>query len=310
MARVLAFILAGLSALFWAGNMIAGKLIVSFVAPLPAAAVRFIIASILLVLILVFFEKNYWPVIKKNLGVYALLGLIGIAGFNYFLFLGLKYTSAVNGALIMATNPIVTLLLSALILKEKIKSYQKIGIIFSLAGVVIVITHASIDMLIHLHISIGDAIILAGNICWALYSVLSKRFVQGGTAIINTSTSIIIGTLILLILCNTNFPSPVALQALPWHVNAGFLYMAVFGTVLAFLFWNYSVHHLGASNTAIFMNLMPVFTMLLSLALGTPVSLLQVLGGALVILGVLISSNTIRLPQMKLSKGINDNASL
>jgi drug/metabolite transporter (DMT)-like permease len=310
MTKAFAFILAALSALFWAGNMIAGKLIVTFVSPLPAAAVRFAIASILLALILIFCEKNYWAIIKKNLKIYTVLGLVGITGFNYFLFLGLKYTSAVNGALIMATNPIVTLLLSALILKEKIKSYQKIGIVFSLAGVIIVITHASVDMLIHLHISIGDAIILGGNICWALYSVLGKRFVKDGTAIINTSTSIIIGTLILLILCNTSFPNPSALQALPWHVNAGFLYMAVFGTVLAFLFWNYSVHHLGASNTAIFLNLMPVFTMLLSLILGTPVSLLQVSGGALVILGVLISSNAIRLPQMKLAKGINDNAPL
>lgn len=108
--------------------------------------------------------KLRWATFQQNLFIYLIIGIIGIAGFNIGCFYGLQTTSAVNGALIMATTPLITLLLAILLDGEKLTLPKFIGVVFGLSGVLFVISHGHISTLLHLKIAIGDFYILLGGI--------------------------------------------------------------------------------------------------------------------------------------------------
>ena len=295
MSKLLAILLVTLSALFWGANFNAGKYIVEHLPPFVAASVRFTLASVFILGILFLNESNIIQSIKKNYIAYIVLGIIGVAGFNGLFFWGLKYTTPVNGALIMATNPLVTVLMAAMILKDPIRANQRVGMILSFLGVAVVITHGSLSMLLQLKIASGDWIILGANICWALYGVLGRRFIKNSSPLMTTAITMSIGTVVLLLFASSSI-SAVQLLNQSWQVYTVLVYMALFGSVLAYLFWNYGIAHLGVGQTSVFFNLVPVFTVGISVCIGQHVSLLQVLGGMIVIMGVLISSNIIKLP--------------
>jgi len=302
MSKILAIVLVILSTLFWGGNFNAGKYIVEYWPPFVAASLRFTLASIVILLILVWTEKNIVETIKRNWKAFIALGLIGVAGFNGLFFLGLKYTTAVNGALIMATNPLVTMLMAALLLGQAISARQWLGLAFSFFGVLLVITHGSVDTLIHLKIASGDWIIFAANLCWALYSVLNRRYIKNSTPMITTAITMCVGTLVLLLFSAPSFTEANVFNH-SWQVNVLLFYMAIFGSVFAYLFWNHGIERLGASETSVFFNLVPVFTVAISLLLGQSIALLQLVGGLLVITGVLISSNVIKVPGLRAKPG-------
>ncbi|HEU4962735.1 MAG TPA: DMT family transporter [Bacilli bacterium] len=289
MNKWLIFILLILSTSFWGGNFNAGKLAVEHMEPFSIAAWRFGIAAICMLILLGIRERFDGSMFKRNFWAYVLLGVVGVFGFNVLFFVGLKHTSAMNGSLIMAANPLVTVLLSALILREKITKRQAIGIAISLVGVVSVITKGSLDVLLSMDFSKGDLIINAGSICWALYAVLGKKYLKQSTALATTAYSMAVGALLMLPFTALEAGSGAFFdQAI--SVQGAILFMALLGSVLAYLWWNQGIAKIGASKTSIFFNLVPIWTMVISLATGGTILTVQVVGGILVISGVLFSS--------------------
>lgn len=189
----------------------------------------------------------------------------------------------------MATNPILTMLLSVVILKDSITRNQKIGALISLFGLTIVITNGSLQSLLLLKIAKGDLIVLGANFCWAIYGVLIRRNLSKVSPLITTATTMVFGTLIMIMVASTETYN-INISNLPWTVYASLIYMAAFGSVVAYFFWNIGVTHMGASKTSVFYNLVPVFTVLISICLGKPVSYIHVIGGIIVIFGVTIAS--------------------
>ncbi len=297
MQKKIALLLVTLSAIFWGTNFNIGKTVIEHISPLGSAAIRFLIASIFIIPLLMCLESKATikGTIKRNAWIYLLLGVVGVAGFNGLLFVGLKYTSAINGALIMASNPLVTLVLSSFFLKSSINIQQRIGSLLSLAGVITVITQGSLDVLLHLKIASGDWIIMAANICWAAYGVLGKRYLKDSKPIITTAVTMCIGAITLMLLASIDINLPQLLNQAP-KIYLSLVYMAIFGSVLAYLFWNYGIAHLGAGNTSIFFNLVPVVTVLTASILGQPIVPVQLIGGLIVISGVLLSTNMIKFP--------------
>ncbi|WP_038084889.1 DMT family transporter [Tumebacillus flagellatus] len=289
----LIYVLLVFSTVFWGGNFNAGKLAVENLPPFTAAALRFGLASIVMLLILFAKEKVNREALKQNFRSFVLLGLIGVFGFNVLFFVGLKYTSAVNGSLIMATNPLVTVLFAILILKDKFTAQRAVGFALSLIGVVAVICKGSLTVLTSLNFSVGDLIILGGNICWALYGVLGRKIVKNSTPLLTTTVTMVIGAIVMI---------PFALaetQKMPLLDQSGsvwgaILFMALLGSVLAYLWWNQGIAKIGAGNTSIFFNLVPVFTMVITVISGSSVTLAQIVGGLLVISGVVFSSGLIK----------------
>ncbi|WP_186648031.1 DMT family transporter [Fluviispira vulneris] len=295
MPKFLAIFLVICSTFFWGANFNVGKYVVNDFAPMIATALRFLIASILIFTIVMIKDRNFLQTFKNNFKMYFILGIIGVAGFNGLFLFGVKYSSPINCALIMSTNPLVTNIFAYFILKKKIFSYQKIGMLISLVGVIIILTQGSLHALLNLNFAFGDILIIIGNICWALYGVLSIRYLSKSSPLATTASTMIIGTIALIVF-----------SFFEGHVDQAFhqsssiylaiTFMAICGAVLAYLFWNIGMARLGAAQTSIFFNFVPVFTVLVSIFLGHPIYLIQIVGGVIILCGVIISSNVIQLP--------------
>ncbi|MGF1724656.1 DMT family transporter [Photobacterium nomapromontoriensis] len=223
------------------------------------------------------------------------MGLLGVAGFNLSLFIGLKTTTPINGALIMATTPITTALLSSLLDKEKLSINQPIGIVFSFVGVVFVISKGSIDNLANLHFSLGDCIILCGSLFGASYTVGCRKYITHSSPLQTTSFTMLFVTIgiVLAALLTGNLVD--SITSAPVSVHMASIYMGVVGSVLDYLFWNVGLKKVGPANTSIFFNLVPVFTMVITAFNGVLPNEIQIIGTVSVIVGVILSTGGYKL---------------
>lgn len=277
-----------IAATFFAGaNFVLAGLILPEISTAWAAALRFLLGALFLLPIILWQRAPIMQLIRRHWLAYLVLGGVGITGFNLLFFEAMNTTTADNAALIMATNPLLTTILAALILRERATVQQLIALPIALFGVTVVITEGDLSHLMSLRVVTGDWLMLGADIAWALYNVLSRRFMpREGSAIVNTTLVMAAGALILTTGAFVHggpiqVPSPLAATALA--------IMVVGGTVAFYLFWNIGIQRLGSGRTAIFMNLVPVFAMLTGMALGTLPTAAQLVGGAIVLGGLSIT---------------------
>jgi drug/metabolite transporter (DMT)-like permease len=205
----------------------------------------------------------------------------------------------------MALNPTITVVLAAIVMKEVITGRQLLGLVLSMLGIVVVVTGGSWQRLTQLGFAQGDLLLLVGNLCWAIYSVLGKRAVKKLSTLQATTVTMLIGATAIGALAITAQGGNLALP--PHGSLAALGIMALFGTVLAYLFWNHGISTIGPARTSVFFNLVPVFTMLIAIGLGQKVILAQWLGAALVMTGVLFSSGALETwlkPASRLPQGV------
>lgn len=285
MGPIAIYALAALSALFWAANFNLAGPILADMAPLAAASGRFVLAAVIMV-VLVAGRGELGALLaaaRKSGGRLALLGVVGIAGFNLLFFDAMRTTSAVNGALIMATNPLLTAVLAALFLGEQLPGRQIAALPVALAGVSMVILGGARGEVVF---GLGDVEMMGANLAWAVYNVLARRLMPAGSPLVNAAIPMAAGALVLTAaagLSGAEFtvPGPKAAAALAA--------MTVFGSVLAYLFWNAAIARMGAGRTALFLNLVPVFAASIATLTGTPPNPAQLAGGAVVVAAVIFS---------------------
>ncbi len=282
----LVYLLVTVSAFFWGVNFILAGLVLADLPPLWAAAFRFLLGAALMLAIAWRMGDDLIGFARRHAGIYLLLGVVGIAGFNLLFFHAMQSTSADNGALIMATNPLLTTLLATVLLGERASARHWAALPVALAGVAVVITHGHPAQLAKLQVANGDLLMLAANLTWALFNVFSRRLMPKGSPIGHTALMMTAGAAILLAVALAG-GEPFALPGLQaaWALAI----MAVGGTVLAYLFWGMGIQRLGAGRTALFLNLVPVFAMLVSGAVGAPPTAAQVTGGLIVLASVVLS---------------------
>lgn len=277
------------------------KYTLGYLSPSATAALRFSLAAVTMLIILAVTQGVKLTHFKANAIQFVVLGIVGIFGFNALFFIGLEYTSPLNGALIMGTNPLLTTILARLILKDTITKRQIVGIFFAFVGVLLVITQGSLEIIKDLSFSIGDMIILGGNLCWSLYGVLVRRFGKGSTPLATTTYTMIIGAICLIIFALFT-SNPIPLSNIPIGAWGAIAFMALFTSVLGYLWWNQGMKEIGAGKTSLFFNVVPVVTMVISFIVGTPITVFQIIGAFLVISGVLASSGLISIPMVNYKK--------
>ncbi len=282
-----------LTTFFWGGTFVAARLAVREAPPFFAASSRFSIAALCLVALTVWHarrEKRSFPAPKtfREFALLFSLGLTGIFCYNAVFFTGLKLTTATSGALIVAINPLLTAVLSALWLRERVSPTQAAGLLISLVGVSIVISKGSFAVISNFAFNKGDLIMLGAPLCWALYSILGKKALGAFTPLAATAYAALFGTLLLM-------PAAVVEHLLlggPWPSFSfvgwlAILQLALLGTVVGFVWWYQGVGLIGASRAAVFVNLVPFFGALQAAwLLGEKVVLPQLFGGLLVVAGV------------------------
>jgi len=286
MGNATVYLLVTASAFFWGANFVLAGPVLADLPPLWAAAVRFLLGAALMFIIAVVRKEQLFGLLRRHAAVYLLLGIVGITAFNLLFFFALQSTSANSAALIMAINPLLTVLLAATFLGEKPTARHLLALPVALLGVLVVISHGDMGRLLSLGFSRGDLLMLAATLSWAMYNVLTRRFMPQGSAIANTSWIMAVGATLLMVFA---LGSDSHIHTLGIKATLAMAIMVVGGTVLAYLFWGIGIARLGAARTAIFINLVPVFAMLVSAFIGTMPSAPQLVGGLLVLGGVSIS---------------------
>lgn len=279
---------------FWGANFVLAGPVLADLSPLWAAALRFMFAAAIMFVIARWRGEELAHLVRAHAWVYLMLGAVGIGAFNVLFFYALQDTSAVNAALIMGTNPLLTTLLAAIVVGEQPTVRHLAGLPLALAGVSIVVSGGDLGRLAALHIARGDILMLAANLAWALYNVLGRRYMPSGSAIANTTLVMCVGAVLLLIVAASSGATPAMPGA---KAMLALALMTLGGTVLAYLFWNTGIARLGAGRTALFLNLVPVFAMLTGVIGGAIPTLPQLAGGVLVLSGISLSM----LPQRKLA---------
>jgi len=280
-----AVLLTLLAAFFWGSNFQATKFALSGLPPWTASVERFLIAVAGIFLIMAIKEGVRWDVLSRNLFTFLILGVIGVAGFNGALFVGLQSASPVTASLIMATTPISANLIEAILNKRVPGMDRIIGMVISLVGVSLVVTKGQI-LSGHVVFVSGDLIILAGSVCWAAYTVGTRAFVSGATPMETTSWTMLFGALVLVIAAFI-FENPIQSAIAGTGLSlAATLWMGTAGSVLAYLFWNIGIAVRGPGKTSIFLNLVPIFALLIELMMGTVPYTVQIIGIFITILGV------------------------
>ncbi|HVK99372.1 MAG TPA: DMT family transporter [Dongiaceae bacterium] len=276
---------------FWGSNFNAAHAIAGEVAPLTAAAERFALAVVVLLLVRVWQGRAESQLTGREQIVLVLLGLVGVFGFNAAFFIALHTTSALNAALIMALSPLLTTLLSAAFLGTGLPARQLVGILIAFAGVTLVITGGRLNVV---HLARGDVWMLLACFTWSLYSVLLKRFASRVPSLQQARWTIASGAVALVTMALwVENPLPVITQQ-SFNATLVLVYMSICGTVLAYIFWLQGVEKLGPQRAAVAFNLVPVFTLLVNLALGHWPSAEQFGGLVLVIVGVLVATGALQ----------------
>ncbi|CAI1564987.1 putative DMT superfamily transporter inner membrane protein [Serratia proteamaculans] len=296
----LAYLGVIIATFFWGTNFNAGAYIIAHQPPITASIERFSLATLALLLFFGLRGQLRLSTLKNNWPAYLGLGVLGFTLFNLCTFFGLQSTTPINGALILATTPLWTLVFGVIWENEKLNGSRIAGLLAGFIGVVLVITKGQIQTLLRLEISPGDGIILLGSLAWALNMVGTRRLVHNATAIETTSYSMLFGTLALLPL-GFIFENPLqSLATASLSVHLAVVYLALCGSLLAYLLWFNGLEKIGSVRTAIFFNLAPVFTMLVATLTGTAPNVWQLAGAAWVILGVLLASGVLmRLTQRR-----------
>ena len=280
-------ILLLLTSLFWGGNFVVSKSLLGHASPMTLTTIRWIIAVICLIPLVWWKEKKILPPRSALLPLF-LMGFTGAFLFNILQFIALERTTAMNVGLISTLNAMTIAIFSFIFLKEKINSLQIFAMLFSLIGVILVLSKGQINSLLSLHFNTGDLWMLAAVCVWGIYSICSKWAMKNTSALMSTLYSAIFGLLILLPLNISDFTVT--------HINQSFIvaiiYTGVISTVVCMVLWNLGVQKLGATTAGIFLNFNPIFTSILAfLFLNEKITWIQGLGSGIVIIGCYLFSH-------------------
>ena len=286
------YLLLVLTILFWAGNFNLARAIHADVPPLGLSFWRWAVAALILLPFAWGSMRAALPLAREHWRLVLALAVLGIAGFNSLVYVGLQTTTATNGVLLQSVTPITMILLAGLVLHEKSTLAQWAGIGVSLVGVLVIITKADWQVLQQLAFNRGDMWIVLATLDWSLYTVLLRKLPQGlrGTPILGFS--ITLGALAILPLY---VYESVTFQTMPVTAVsvASIAYVAVFPSLLSYMFWNHATQKLGVNRTGQFSHLMPVFGILLAtLLLGEHLQLYHALGMLLVAAGLVLTNKT------------------
>jgi drug/metabolite transporter (DMT)-like permease len=279
------------TSIMWGGSMVAGKVAVTDLPPLTVGFIRFTLTAVVFILYFFWREKGSFLPIRTDWPIIVLLGLVGVFGANAAFLIGVRYSTAINGGLMNAGAPIVITVLSALFLREQIMPRQLFGILLSLFGVVVVIVKGSWTILANLSFNIGDLILLLNPVFLGIYSVLAKKLMNRYSALSLSAYTSIIGMVAFFpfFVHDRTWTDPAVHVTLSGWISLG--YLGFLGTTLGVLWWNKGIAVVGANQSGIYMNGVPVVAMILSiLLLGEKMITAGIIGTIFVISGVYLNS--------------------
>jgi drug/metabolite transporter (DMT)-like permease len=258
--------------------------------PFPLTAIRYGVAvPVWIVLLLALEGRRALRTEGRTLELFV-LGSLGFAGFNLLSYLGLEHTRPQDAALIVAAQPLLTVLVLWVTAKQTPAKAMLVAMAVALAGVALVISRGHVSNLAHG--SSGDLLILVGAVGWVFYTLGARRF-AGFSPLRYTTLTAAGGTLT--IFAATAAITATGAEALPSAGDVGAAWLQVvfvifLGGVVAVMAWNEGIRRLGPPNGALFINLVPVVAFAIAIGQGYRPGDYEIAGALLTVLA-LVAAN-------------------
>ncbi len=276
--------------LIWSGNMTINQLTVGAIAPSSIAFLRWLLALAVMTPFIVPAAWRHRATIRREWPKLATLGLLGMGLWQGLAYVAAETTSATNMGILAAMVPLITVLLSALILREPPSLGGVAGGVLALAGVSVLLGQGDPLSLLDLQVAVGDALMVVAATCYALYGVMLRRWTIDLPPWVLLYAQVIFAVLLLLPPYLAGPMTPVGAD------NLGLiLYAGIPASIVTTYLWMHAIRRIGANRSSIFINLMPLFSAIIAmLALGETVSTFHFLGGALILAGVVMAQTLTR----------------
>ncbi|MEH2475469.1 drug/metabolite transporter (DMT)-like permease [Nitrobacteraceae bacterium AZCC 2161] len=283
------YLLLSLTSLFWAGNLVLGRYVSGHVPPVTMACVRWIGAFFLLLPFAWPHLRRDWPILRAHIPLMLMLAFTGFAANTVLAYWGLKYTQALNALLIQSAGPLCVALWTLILFGVRLTLAQLLGIAASLLGVLVIILRGDLLALASVEINKGDAMVAAALLVFGIYSALMlRRPVTHPMSLIAFTTGCGALMTIPLNIWELASGAPLVLDML---TLVTLIYMIIFPSALAYLFFNRGIALIGPNRAAPFFHMMPVFGSAMAIVfLGEKPELFHVVGYVLVLAGVFIAS--------------------
>lgn len=275
----------------WGGTWIAGRVIAQeLTAPLAVAALRFVVSGLVIAGFMLFSTGRIpLPRGSREWGVVWGLGFFGIFLYGLCFFFGLQHLSAGRGALVVALNPVVIVIIAWLSGKERMNGRKALGSLIALAGCLTVIGNGNPLALLQGTVGLGEWLILGCVMSWAAYTFIGWRATRSFSPLATTLYASLSGALLLGLAALIQ--GDIEPAAWSWRVWSSMLFLAIFGTAIAYTWFTDAVLQFGAGHASIFINLVPVFAVLqAAVLLDERLGLAVLFGGILVIAGVWLTT--------------------
>ncbi|MEN2433376.1 DMT family transporter [Comamonas sp. F1-6] len=284
--------LIGMAAL-WGASWPWGRIVAQTMPPLAAASLRFFLAGFLLVL---------WLYRSGRMGALRVLGprqwaglacasAVGVLGYSVFFLLALKTVPAGKAAMVVALNPVLTMLFAALLFRERVNAVMCLGLGLAVTGALYALSGGALGELVSSSSGVGEWLLLGCAACWVAYTLIGRIVLTRVDALTTTTATALIGAALLLMASialegSSAWTGLAKAPVVAWHSVVA---LALGATALAYAWYLKGVQELGTGAAAAYMSLVPLFGMLLSCVwLGEPITSSLLGGGATAIFGMLL----------------------
>lgn len=276
--------------LIWSGNMTINQLSVGAIAPSSIAFLRWLLALAVMTPFVLPAALRHRDEIRRQWPKLALLGLLGMGLWQGLAYVAAETTTATNMGILAAMVPLLTVLLSALILREPPSLGGVLGGVLAFLGVTVLLGRGNPLSLLQLEVAFGDALMVVAATCYALYGVMLKRWSMNLPPWVMLYAQVCFAVLILLPPYLMGPMTPINSQ------NIGLIaYAGIPASIITTFLWMRAVRQIGANQSSIFINLMPLFSALIAMAfLGEQVDSFHFIGGMLILAGVIMAQTLTR----------------
>jgi drug/metabolite transporter (DMT)-like permease len=284
-----AYLLLSLTSLFWSGNVVLGRFVASYIPPITLSVIRWGGAFVILLPFAARHLVRDWPLIWRYAGLLTLLALTGFSAYNTMAYYGLHFTTAINGLLLQSVAPLFVALWSFVLFRDRLSLRQGAGILLSLAGVIVIICHGSLEILLAIAFNRGDLWFVVALLIYAFYAAMLRvrpaihpvSFLAVG---MGSGAVLLVPAMALEIAAGQS-------MVLDRVTALSLIYVCIFPSLLGYLFLNRGIELIGANRAAPFIHLVPVFGSVLAITLlGEQLHLFHAIGYLLVLAGITLAT--------------------
>lgn len=283
--------LAVLATFIWSGNFIIARGVIKDIPPIALSFYRWLTATII---ILPFAWKYFVAerrIIKQRFLFFLLAAATGVSMFNTFVYIAGHYSSAINMAILgTCSSPIISVILARIFLKERIPAVRIVGMLVCICGILILLSKGNLQNLVSFKFTKGDWWIMAAAFTFAIYNTSVRKKPASMHPVNFLFVIFLLGTIILLPFYFFELRNEGGFAINAFNISA-ILYLGIGASVICFLIWNKAIVALGSGRTALFGNLIPVFSSIEAVfLLNEKITPIHIISFILVVAGLVIAN--------------------